>query len=171
MKKKLSMIVATSKNGCIGKNGKLIYNISSDLKNFKRLTENNVVIMGKNTFESLPNGPLPNRLNIVLTTDIEGYETKIEKFDNVLLFDSLEKAIEYVDTLENKEVFVIGGGNVYKQAMQYASRIYLTYVYNVAEGDTFFPKINDNEWKMTCAIEKSDYIYRYEFRIYDRVFN
>lgn len=166
--KRISMVVATSENRCIGKEGKLLYNISADMKNFKRLTENNVVIMGKNTFESLPNGALPNRLNIVLTTNVEEYKEKVEQYDNVMLFDSLEKALEYCETIENKEVFVIGGGQVYKQALKYTDRIYLTYVYNVADGDTFFPELNDDEWKLNCVIERNEFIHKYEFRIYER---
>jgi dihydrofolate reductase len=125
---KLIIIVAVNKNRVIGKNGKLPWHISDDLKRFKSLTSGHTVLMGRKTFESLSK-PLPNRRNVVLSSQqIPGIET----------YPSIEQALEKLKSEE--KVFVIGGGEIYKQLLHKADEIVLTIVEDEYEGDTFFPE-------------------------------
>lgn len=135
----LSIIVAVAENLAIGKDNDLIWYISNDLKRFKKLTTGHSILMGRKTFESLPNGALPNRKNIVLTRD-----QKL-KFENCTMLHSVEEVIaEYENSPE--EVFVIGGGSIYHKLLPYAQKIYLTKVHASFEADVFFPEINVEEW-------------------------
>ncbi|HOC35935.1 MAG TPA: dihydrofolate reductase [Tenuifilaceae bacterium] len=135
----ISIVVATSENRVIGKNNQLLWHISEDLKRFKKLTTGHTVIMGRKTFESIGQ-PLPNRHNIVISRS-EGL-----KFEGCTAAKSLADALEIAST--DEEVFIIGGGEVYRQALPLAERIYLTLVHANYEGDTFFPALNPNEWKV-----------------------
>ncbi len=135
----VSIVVAISENRVIGKNNQLLWHISADLKRFKKLTTGHTVIMGRKTFESIGQ-PLPNRLNIVISRG-EG-----AKFDGCTAAKSLAEALEIAPA--DDEVFIIGGGEVYRQALPIAERIYLTMVHASYEGDTFFPALNPNEWKV-----------------------
>jgi len=139
-KKSISIIVAIADNNAIGKNNKLLWHISDDLKRFKKLTTGHQVLMGKRTFKSLPIKPLPNRENIVLT-DIAG-----EVIEGCTMAYSIEDALSKVK--DNKECFVMGGGMVYQQFMDKADKLYITRVHKNFEADTFFPEINYNEWKL-----------------------
>lgn len=139
---KINIIVSVSDNWVIGKDNKLLWKISSDLKKFKNLTTGKPVIMGQKTFESLPNGALPNRTNIVLTPD-EDYSAK----DIITAFsieDALFKAKLYHG--EDCDIFVIGGGMVYRQFLDIADYVYLTVVHTTIEGDTTFPELLDSQW-------------------------
>ena len=138
--KNISIIVAVAENNAIGKDNKLLWHISDDLKRFKKLTTGHIVIMGKKTFDSLPNGALPNRTNIVITDDIN------DKFEDCIMAYSIEDALDKSD--DNKEIFIIGGGSIYKQFLKYANKLYLTKVHKSFEGDVFFPEIDINEWKL-----------------------
>lgn len=135
----VTIIVAVSENQVIGKDNDLIWNLSSDLKRFKRLTSGHYIIMGRNTFESFPK-PLPNRTHVVITRQ-KNY--KVPK--GVLVVNSLEKAIEI--SKEDAQPYIIGGGEIYKQALDVADRIELTRVHDHFEGDTFFPKLDLEVWK------------------------
>ncbi len=135
----ISIVVATSENRVIGKNNQLLWHISEDLKRFKKLTTGHTVIMGRKTFESIGQ-PLPNRHNIVISRS-EGL-----KFKGCTAAKSLADALEIAST--DEEVFIIGGGEVYRQALPLPERIYLTLVHANYEGDTFFPALNPNEWKV-----------------------
>ncbi|MFW5821689.1 MAG: dihydrofolate reductase, partial [Bacteroidota bacterium] len=119
--KNISIIVAIAENNAIGKNNELLWKISDDLKRFKKLTTGHKVIMGRNTYLSLPNSPLPNRKNVVIT-DIEN-----EKFEGCEMAYSIEEALANVQ--ENEEAFVIGGGMIYKQFLPHANKLYLTRVH------------------------------------------
>lgn len=151
----VNLIVAMSKNRCIGKNNKLIYHIKEDLKRFKELTTNNIVIMGSNTFRSLPNGALPNRINIVITSNEQLQASN--KADNLIFVKSVEEALKLYKSWfyhdkgikECKKVFIIGGGLVYRYALdnELVDKIFLTIVNEDADGDTFFPKLDD-DWKL-----------------------
>ncbi len=135
----ISIIVAIADNGAIGKDNKLIWHISEDLKRFKALTSGNTIIMGRKTFESLPKGALPNRRNIVLTHD------KNLSCPNCIMLHSVEGIIEkYQDTEE--EIFVIGGSHLYKALLPFAKKIYLTRVHHNFEADVYFPDLNFDEW-------------------------
>ena len=138
----VSLVVAASENNAIGKNNQLLWHLPNDLKFFKNITWGMVVVMGRKTYESV-NKPLPGRVNIVITRQADWTaEGTITAAD---LTDALTKA----EATNCKEIFVIGGGEIYKQAMAVADKIYLTRVHATLEGDTFFPEINEAEWKLT----------------------
>lgn len=142
----LSIIVATDIHGGIGKDGKLPFYIPEDLKRFKELTTNHTIIMGRKTFESLPNGLLPNRFHIVLTRNDEEYYKKCKnKHDMSKLY--IESDIDFIiEECKNSEdeYFVIGGGEVYKQFLPHCDKIYETMIYTWTEADTFFEWSSDN---------------------------
>ena len=124
---KLAIIAAVSRNRVIGKNGKLPWHISEDLKRFKRLTTGHVVLMGRKTFESLGK-PLPDRRNVVITSHpIPGTET----------YPSIQEALRALE--KEERIFVIGGGTVFSELLERADELYLTIVERHVEGDTFFP--------------------------------
>ena len=139
---KISIIVSVSENWVIGKDNKLLWKLSSDLQRFKKLTTGHAIIMGQKTMESLPKKFLPNRTNIVLTDDSKlSAENIIPAFS---IADALNKAQYYDDT----EIFIIGGGSIYKQFLPIADKLYLTVVHVEIDGDTTFPKIDESEWKL-----------------------
>lgn len=131
----LSIIVASDINGGIGKDNKLLFHIKDDLKRFKELTTGKTIIMGRKTYESLPNGALPNRHNIVITTS--NRVNTLSPIQSLIFKNNIEELIdEYKDSKE--EVFVIGGGFIYKQFLPYCKKIYLTRIYDECKADTFF---------------------------------
>lgn len=143
----ISIIVATAENGVIGKDNQLLWKLSADLKQFRILTTGHSVIMGRKTFESIGR-PLPNRTNIVISC--QKYLTLPE---GVFKLNSLEKAIEFAKSqVGNEEIFIIGGGNIYGQALDLTDKIYLTEVKASIEGDAFFPNLDMNEWEEIARI-------------------
>ncbi len=152
----LTIIVAAAENDAIGKENKLIWHLSDDLKRFKALTNGHHIIMGRKTFESFPK-PLPNRIHVVITRQ-DNYKVP----DGVIVVNSLEDAI---DAIKNEtQAFVIGGGEIYNQAMEIANKIELTRVHESFEADTFFPKIDASIWKETNnTFHKKDENHDYEF--------
>lgn len=141
------LIACINKKNCIGENGRLLYHIGNDLSNFKKMTINNVVIMGRKTFESLPNGPLPNRYNIILTTDEEYYVDSA--FSNVYICYSIEEVKSLCESFfSEKELFVIGGRQIYEAFLKEGliEEMRLTIVNDDYEGDTYFPEINTDDW-------------------------
>ena len=150
----ISIIVAVAENGVIGKDNQLLWKLSADMKQFKALTTGHPIIMGRKTYDSLGR-PLPNRTNIVITR-----QHNLPVSESVLLADSLEKAIELAKN--DEEIFIIGGGNVYKQALRWTDKIYLTEVKVTVDGDTYFPKLDGDVWKEVSRIayskdEKNEY--------------
>lgn len=137
----LTIIVAAAENNAIGKDNKLIWHLSNDLKRFKSLTNGHHIIMGRKTFESFPK-PLPNRTHIVITR-----QSDYKAPNGVILVNSLEAAIEA--SKNDSQPFVIGGGEIYKQAMTFADKIELTRVHDTFEADAFFPEIDSKIWKKT----------------------
>ena len=136
MKPKISLIVAIDDKNGIGKNNKIPWNISEDLKRFKRLTTGHPVIMGRKTFESILEHigkPLPNRVNIVVTQNLDF------KKEGIVILNSLEDAINKAKESENREIFIIGGARIYEQAIGVADKIYLTKVEGNYNCDVFFP--------------------------------
>ena len=169
----ISAIVAVYANWGIGYNGQLLEHISDDLKRFKELTSNNTVVMGRKTWESLPNKPLPNRFNVVLTSTPSQMEqttnTKFLTMDDFLMnLDSLEEFMnEY-----SKEIFIIGGSQIYHSLLSIYDRVYVTKIYKSHENvDSYFPNLdNDNNWKMVSASEIfTNNNLTYQFCCYDRV--
>ena len=143
----ISIIVAVPDDWGIGWDNKLLWHIPEDLKRFKRLTIGRCVIMGKKTWESLPKRPLPGRKNIVLT-DIPD-----ECIDCSVTAYSVEDALSKCD--RNGEIFIIGGGSVYRQFLPVADRLYITHVHKKALSDVFFPEIDKMQW---VVMEKEEYV-------------
>ena len=139
MKNELTIIAAASTNNVIGNDNKLIWNIPRDLKRFKELTQGHSVIMGRKTFESLPN-PLPNRVNIVVTRN-----TKYQH-DGIIVCKSIDEAISHCKN--DTQPFVIGGGEIYSQTIEIVDKIELTRVYKNFEGDAYFPEIPHDKFKL-----------------------
>lgn len=139
------IIASVSENLVIGDKNKLLWKQSDDLKRFKEITSGYPVIMGQKTFESLPNGALPNRTNIVLT-DNSNYTAP-----NIIIANSVVEALynakKYCKS-KDKKIFIIGGGTIYKQFLDYADTLYLTFVHTTIEGDTTFPELDENKWKL-----------------------
>ncbi|MDE5837254.1 MAG: dihydrofolate reductase [Paramuribaculum sp.] len=136
----ISIIAAVGADNAIGADGNLAFHISSDLKHFKELTVGKPVIMGRKTFESLPNGPLPNRRNIVISRNPE------YSYPGVETAASLQDAIEL--TFDSPEAMVIGGAEIYRLALPMATKLYLTQIDATRQdADTFFPEINKDEWE------------------------
>ena len=151
----ISIIVAASTNNVIGKNNQLLWHLPNDLKFFKNTTWGSVVIMGRKTFESV-NKALPGRINIVITKQ-ENWNA-----ENVIKASSIKDAIDKADETNCKELFIIGGGEIYKECFSITDRIYLTRVHAKLEGDTFFPILNEAEWALISntdfnADEKNTY--------------
>lgn len=159
----ISIIVAIAENGAIGLENKLIYWLPNDLKRFKDLTAGNTIIMGRHTFESLPKGALPNRRNIVLS-----HKGKANDFPGADLYSTLEEALASCE----RDVYIIGGASVYREALPKTDRLFLTYIYDTpTKADTFFPEINQDEWSETFREEHEmdeKHPYRYAFINYER---
>jgi dihydrofolate reductase len=136
----LTLIAATSTNNALGKDNQLVWHLPDDFKRFKSLTSNHYIILGRKTFESFPK-PLPNRTHVIITRQ-KNYEVP----ENCIVVSSLEKAIEVCP--KNEEVFIIGGGEIYKQSIDIADKIELTRVHTTVEADTFFPEINLKKWEV-----------------------
>ena len=168
--KTISIIAAAAENNAIGRRGEIPWHISEDFKYFKRVTSGHPVVMGYMTWLSLPFKPLPKRENIIISI----FPMEKPPYDNVRVVSSLEEALA-AETPEgaDEEIFVIGGGYTYAQAMQYADRIYLTRVHTVIEdADTFVPEIPEEEWECVSASERlydeqSDV--EFEFLVYERI--
>jgi len=146
---KFKIIACINQKRVLGKDGKLLYHIGNDLKNFASMTRfNGVVVMGRATYESLPNGePLKGRINIIITSNEEfGVESK---YDNVFIVHSVKDAVELCNAFfYDKEVFVIGGESIYRQFMEenLVDEMRLTIVNDEADGDVFFPEYNEDDW-------------------------
>jgi dihydrofolate reductase len=136
----IKIIVALGENNEIGLNGKMPWHLPEDLKRFKKLTLNNVVVMGRKTYESIQK-PLKNRINIVLSRN----EIKDE---NILWYDNIENVI---NDFKDKEIFVIGGAQIYEQTLDLVDNLYLTKIHSNFECDTFFPKIDYKQWKLDSS--------------------
>lgn len=132
----ISMIAAIDNNRGIGKDNKLLWHIPEDLKRFKKLTSGHPIIMGYNTYLSIGKS-LPNRVNIILS------RKKFLTINEVIVKSSIEDAIETACQIDKNEIFIIGGGQVYKQAIKYSAKLYLTLVNDICEADTYFPDYSD----------------------------
>lgn len=139
----VAVIVAMARNGAIGKDNDLLWHISADLKRFKALTGGHTVLMGRRTYDSLPKKPLPNRKHLILTSDAaypvpEGGQRLAD----------VEACKAYFAAHPDEDIFIMGGGQVYKQLLPYADTLYLTEVRADFEADTFFPQINAAQWRV-----------------------
>lgn len=154
----ISFIVAAAENNAIGKNNQLLWHLPKDLKFFKNTTWGMPVIMGRKTFDSFRK-PLPGRFNVVITSkkdwQAEGVQAVVQ---------DIPAAIEAAKTANCKELFIIGGGEIYKQTMPIADRIYITRVHATLDGDTFFPEIDENNWVLKSEENiKADDKHKYDF--------
>ena len=140
--KNLTLIVAAAENGVIGKNNQLVWHLSDDLKRFKSLTSHHCMIMGRKTFETFPK-PLPNRTHIIITRQ-PNYNVP----PGVIVVHNLQDALKAVKN--DEQPFIIGGGQIYKEALPYADKIELTRVHERFDGDTDFPKIDATVWEETA---------------------
>ncbi len=131
-----SIIAAISENGAIGKDNELLWRIPEDMRHFKELTTGHAVIMGRKTYESIGK-PLPNRINIIITRDTN------YKVENAIVVHSLEEALNTAKEKEDDEIFIMGGGEIYSQAIGLADKLYLTLVHRNFEGDVFFPDYSE----------------------------
>ena len=149
-------------NNAIGKGNDLIYHIPQDMKDFKNLTTGHAIIMGRKTFESLPNGALPNRRNIVVSKTIT-------ELPNCEVYPSLEKAIK---ACGDEDIYIIGGASIYQQAMETVDvdRLFITHVlYDEPKDATaFFPQIPEDKWRVTFTECYTSGGYQCEFRTYHR---
>lgn len=157
----LSLIVAFDKNQVIGKDNAMPWHYSEDLKYFKRVTLNHKVVMGSNTFRSIIdclNKPFPNRESIIIT-----HETDNKEYDNVTYYDNLDIIIEKYKDCE-EEVFIAGGMSIYEQMLEHCDKLYITHINNEYDGDSWFPKINfENYNKISSTV-----IDELDFCVYER---
>lgn len=161
----VNILVAASENNAIGLNGQLLWHLPNDLKYFKGLTWGMPVIMGRKTFESVGK-ILPGRFNIVLT----GQRKWIH--ENVQVAHDMEHAMQLAKETDCLEVFIIGGGAIYKQMFPEAQYLYMTRVHTHLDGDTFFPEINPTHWKLKSATKMQadeKHAYDYTFQVWERI--
>ncbi len=139
----ISLIAAAAENNVIGRNNQLPWHLPSDMKYFREKTMGHCVIMGRKNFETIPDKfrPLPGRTNIIVT------HQKDFSFPGIITANSIEEALEIVKQKNEPEAFIIGGGEIFKQALGMADKIYLTRIHAAIDGNVFFPSLNMNEWK------------------------
>ena len=165
----VSLIAAVAENDVIGKDNDLIWRLPKDMKFFKETTSGHHIVTGRKNYISIPAKfrPLPNRTNIVLTRNDNFFEA------GVVVARSLEEAINIAKENNEKELFVIGGGQIYKEclAKNLVDKLYITHVHESFDGDTFFPKLDESSWEM-CSEEKHDvdekHAYSFTIKIYQK---
>ncbi len=158
MTKLISIIAAVTENNGLGKNNDLLCHVPGDLKRFKEITTGHAVVMGRKTYESLPRKPLPNRKNIVIST-----QTNLA-FEGCTIVQSITEAMNEMSNAQ--ENFIIGGAKVYELFLPYAQKLYLTHIHKNFDADVFFPQLNLNDWVITDNQEVSmpngaDFNYKY----------
>jgi len=161
----MNLIAAVDSNWAIGNKNKLLASIPADMKFFRETTTGHVVVMGRKTLESFPNGmPLKNRTNIVLTSN-RNYCVK-----DAVIVHTLKELLEELKKYDSEEIFVIGGGSVYQMMLPYCDTAYITKIDHAYEADTYFPNLNqDEEWEMTkVSEEQTCFDLEYVFSKYER---
>lgn len=162
----MNLIAAADERWGIGKEGGLLANLPGDMKYFRETTKGKTVVMGRKTLESFPGGrPLKNRTNLVLSRN------KDYAPEGVTVYHTPEEAIDALKKMDPEEVFVIGGGTIYRQLLPWCNKAYITHIYASFEADTTLPDLEDDpEWELKeqspCMEENG---LRYDFRIYTRV--
>lgn len=154
----ISLIAAVSENNVIGNKGTIPWQLPKDLKKFKEITTGKTVIMGRKTYEDMGR-PLPNRINIIISSTID------VNAENCITVSTIERALELCK--QEEEVFIIGGGGLYKEMLPYANKIYLSVVHSSFEGDVFFPSFNKEEFNKIHEEIIEDKIL-FTFYIYER---
>lgn len=161
----MNLIVNVDKNWAIGLGSKLLVRIPQDMKYFRSMTTGHVVVMGRKTLESFPESkPLPNRANIVLTRD-QGYQAP-----GAVVVHSMEELKEELEKYSGEEIFVIGGGQIYRELLPLCDKAYVTKVDRAFDADVYFPDLDqDPQWKMTKVSEEQTYFdLEYVFAVYER---
>ena len=161
----MNLIVAADKNWGIGKDNKLLVSIPSDMKFFRQETMGKVVVMGRKTLESFPNGlPLKNRTNVVLTSD-KNYQVK-----DAVIVHSIDEVLEELKKYDDDEIYVIGGGKVYEELLPYCDVVHVTKIDFAFEADTHFPNLDeDPKWEITASSDEQTYFdLEYTFVKYER---
>ncbi len=161
----MNLIVAVDKNWAIGKNNRMMWSIPADMKFFRETTKGNVVIMGRKTLESFPQGqPLKNRVNIVITKNRE-YRVK-----GAVVVHSVKEAIEKAEEYEG-EIYVIGGESVYREMLPLCDKAFVTKIDHAYDADTYFPDLDRmKEWRMTkISEEQTCFDLEYYFTVYEKV--
>ncbi|MBC5745670.1 dihydrofolate reductase [Lachnospiraceae bacterium MD308] len=161
----MNVIVAVDKNWAIGKDNRMMWSIPADMKFFRETTKGNIVIMGRKTLESFPQGqPLKNRVNIVIT------RKKDYKVKGAVIVHSVEEAVKEAKKYEG-ELFVIGGESIYRAMLAYCDTAYVTKIDHAFDADTYFPNLDeDKEWQMiTISEEQTCFDLEYYFTVYERV--
>lgn len=155
----ISIIVAIAKNGVIGKaKGEMSWHVKEEFQHFKNTTFGFPIIMGRKTFETLDK-PLKGRLNIVVSKN-KSYKTT---FEEVVIKQSIDEAVDYCKSINPEKVFIIGGGEIYKQAISFADEMVITFMKFEAEGEVKFPKINNDDWTIEKIGDHELFeIFRYE---------
>lgn len=161
----ISLVVAASTNNVIGKNNQLLWSLPNDMRFFKNTTWAMPVLMGRKTFESLGK-PLPGRLNIVITRQKDWTP------EGAKIVHSLEDAIKAASKADYKEAFIIGGGEIFKEAMIVADKIYMTRVDAELDGDAFFPVIDKTQWQLISEdsrVADAKHAYSYHFQLWRKL--
>lgn len=161
----MNLIVSVDKNWAIGYQNKLLVRIPNDMKNFRRLTTDNVIVMGRKTLESFPQGqPLANRVNIVMT------KTKDYQVKGAVVVHSIEELREELKRYGDKQIYVVGGESIYRQLLPYCSKAVITKIDGIYEADTYFPNLDeDKEWQITKESEEQTYFdICYNYVTYER---
>ncbi len=162
----MNLIVAVDKNWAIGNENKLLVSIPADMKFFRETTMNKVVVMGRKTLESFPNGmPLKKRTNIVLTRD-KNYQVK-----DAIVLHTVEEVLEELKKYNEEDIYIIGGESIYRQFLPYCKVAHVTKVNHAYEADTYFPNLDEkDEWVVTGVSEEQTYFdLEYEFVRYERL--
>jgi len=161
----ISLVVAASENNVIGKNNQLLWHLPKDMKFFKNVTWAMPVVMGRKTFESMGSKPLAGRKNIVITRK-PGW-----KAEGVSVVNSVDAAVALATELNYKEIFIIGGGEIYMIAYDRANKIYMTRVHAELEGDTYFPVIEKDDWKLVSNVDNpadEKHAYAFSFQLWEK---
>lgn len=161
----MNMIVAVDKNWAIGCDNKLLVSIPADMKFFRETTSGHVVVMGRKTLETFPNGlPLKNRTNIVLTAN-KDYNGK-----GAIVVHSMDELMEELKKYDSDDIYVVGGGKIYEQMLPYCDTVHVTKIDHAYEADTWFPNLDEDEaWEVTADSEEQTYFdLEYCFLKYER---
>ena len=161
----MNMIVAVDRNWGIGQNNKLLVSIPADMKFFREMTTGKVVVMGRRTLESFPNGlPLANRTNVILTRN-QDYNVK-----NGCVCHTVEETLEELKKYRDQDIFVIGGESVYRQFLPYCNAVHVTKIDHAYQADAFFPNLDEmEEWEITADSEEQTYFdLEYTFLKYEK---
>lgn len=161
---KISLIVAIDSEGGIGKNNDLMWHLPTDMQFFKNTTKNQIVVMGRKNFDSIPEKfrPLPNRLNAILTRNKNFFA------DNCLIFNSFDACLSYFRDEVERRIFIIGGGEVYRMALEseFLKEMFITHIDGVFGADTFFPEFDASNWtKIEIGRQEKNTEHSHEFKI------